>query len=99
MVKRRGYRVELGEIESVLYQHSALTQVAAVAVPDENQGVRVEAFVVAERAAPSIVELKVFCSENLPGYMVPDGFQFLEELPTTSTGKTDYQGLLSSLRG
>jgi acyl-CoA synthetase (AMP-forming)/AMP-acid ligase II len=41
----------------------------------------------------SIIELKKFCSENLPLYMVPDIFCSLESLPKTSTDKIDYQKL------
>jgi acyl-coenzyme A synthetase/AMP-(fatty) acid ligase len=34
--------------------------------------------------------MKRFCAENLPLYMVPDRFKFLDELPKTSTDKIDY---------
>jgi acyl-coenzyme A synthetase/AMP-(fatty) acid ligase len=34
MVKKRGYRVELGEIEACLYRHPEIAEAAAVAVPD-----------------------------------------------------------------
>ena len=40
MVKTRGYRVELGEIESALYAHPAVREAAAVAVPDDLLGNR-----------------------------------------------------------
>jgi acyl-CoA synthetase (AMP-forming)/AMP-acid ligase II len=43
----------------------------------------------------STIELKKFCSENLPLYMVPDRFCGLESLPKTSTDKIDYQKLKS----
>jgi amino acid adenylation domain-containing protein len=94
MVKRRGYRIELGEIEKGLYQHASLEEVGVVAVGDEN-GVRIVAYLAARDAArrPSIVELKMFCARQLPSYMSPDVFQFLESLPRTSTDKVDYQSL------
>ena len=38
MVKRRGYRVELGEIEAALYRHPAIKEAAVVAMPDEERG-------------------------------------------------------------
>ena len=34
MVKRRGYRVELGEIEAGLYRHPAVKEAAVIALPD-----------------------------------------------------------------
>jgi len=94
MVKRRGYRVELGEIEAGLYQHALIKEAAVVAVPDEETGVKIKAFLScrAERH-PSLIELKRFCADNLPVYMIPDQFVWCEMLPKTSTDKTDYQRL------
>ena len=42
-----------------------------------------------------MIELKQFCSERLPRYMIPDVFGFLTALPRTSTDKIDYQALLA----
>jgi amino acid adenylation domain-containing protein len=94
MVKRRGYRVELGEIESALYRHAAIKEAAVIAKPDEELGVRITAFLSAhEGKRPSLIELKRFCTEHLPLYMVPDAFSWHDALPKTSTDKTDYQRL------
>ena len=94
MVKKRGYRVELGEIESGLYRHAAIKEAAVLAVPDEESGVRIRAFLSArDGKRPSLIELKRFCSENLPLYMIPDQFVWCEALPKTSTDKVDYQRL------
>jgi amino acid adenylation domain-containing protein len=94
MVKRRGYRVELGEIEAALYRHPEVKEAAAVAFTDDADGVRIKAFLSCRGTKPpSLIELKRFCSEHLPLYMVPDLFAFSESLPKTSTGKTDYQRL------
>jgi amino acid adenylation domain-containing protein len=93
MIKKRGYRIELGEIEVALYRHPAITEAAVVAFPDDD-GVPIKAFTVTHNGSKlSIIELKKFCSENLPLYMVPDLFCSLESLPKTSTGKIDYQKL------
>ncbi|MGQ0636834.1 MAG: amino acid adenylation domain-containing protein [Planctomycetaceae bacterium] len=94
MVKKRGYRIELGEIEAALYRHPGIKEAAVVALTDEDAGVRIKAFVSARDGGKlSIIELKKFCSENLPLYMVPDLFRSLDALPKTSTDKTDYQRL------
>ena len=94
MVKRRGYRVELGEIESALYKHSAITEAAAVALADDDSGVHIKVFYTWKgEKKPSIIALKQFCSQNLPGYMIPDSFSLQETLPKTSTDKIDYQNL------
>jgi amino acid adenylation domain-containing protein len=94
MVKRRGYRVELGEIEAALYRHAAIKEAAVVAKPDEELGVKLTAFLSCrEPKRPSLIELKRFCAEHLPLYMIPDAFSWHEALPKTSTDKTDYQRL------
>lgn len=94
MVKRRGYRVELGEIEAGLYRHRQIKEAAVVAAANEESGVQITAFLSAhESQRPSLIELKRFCSENLPLYMVPDRFVWLAGLPKTSTDKIDYQQL------
>lgn len=94
MVKRRGYRVELGEIEAGLYKHPQLKEVAVVSTPDEEAGVKITAFLAAkENKRLSLIELKRFCADNLPLYMIPDRFTWYEALPKTSTDKIDYQRL------
>lgn len=94
MVKKRGYRIELGEIETALYRHPAIKEAAVISLSDEQSGVRIKAFLSCrEGQRPSIVEMKSFCAENLPIYMVPDLFAFRPALPKTSTDKIDYQRL------
>ena len=94
MVKRRGYRVELGEIEARLYSHPNVKEAAVVALPDEEGATQIKAHLVwAADRAPSLIELKRFCAERLPLYMVPDVFSFHDGLPKTSTDKVDYQRL------
>lgn len=97
MVKRRGYRVELGEIEVALLKHPDMREAAVVAVPDVESGVRIAAFVSCppERRL-TIIALKTFCAQNLPPYMIPDTFSVVDALPRTSTDKTDYQALKAS---
>jgi amino acid adenylation domain-containing protein len=97
MVKRRGYRIELAEIERGLYQHPRVREAAVVSIPDPSSGVRILAFIVAaDGEKPSIIEMKTFCGQVLVAYMNPDRFVFLEALPRTSTNKVDYQALIRS---
>ena len=94
MVKRRGYRVELGEIEVGLLKHPDIREGAVVAVADAESGVRVHAFVSCQQGKTlSRIQLKTLSSQNLPPYMIPDAFTVLEALPRTSTDKIDYQSL------
>jgi amino acid adenylation domain-containing protein len=95
MVKRRGYRVELGEIEVGLLKHPDVREAAVVAVPDAAAGVRVAAFISTGGKPMTIIQLKTFSSKQLPPYMVPDTFMVLDALPRTSTDKVDLQALKS----
>jgi acyl-coenzyme A synthetase/AMP-(fatty) acid ligase len=99
MVKKRGYRVELGEIESCLTLHPEIREAAVVALPHEELGLLLLAHLGTEDGKRlSTVRLKQFCSQHLPVYMVPDQFVFHAALPKTSTGKTDYQNLTALAR-
>lgn len=98
MVKRRGYRIELGEIERALYLHPRLREVAVVAMPDADAGVKIYAFVSCQDGPrPSIIDLKMHCGSTLPAYMSPDTFVVEAKLPRTSTDKVDYQALRGQL--
>lgn len=100
MVKRHGYRIELGEIEAGLGRHPAVASAAVVARPDEASGVVIHAFLkLRGPQRPSIVDLKRFCMQELPQYMSPDRFAFVDAIPQTSTHKTDYQALLAMAGG
>jgi amino acid adenylation domain-containing protein len=90
MVKSRGYRVELGEIETAIYAHSAVKEAVVVAIPDEIVGSRLKAFVVpAEGNGVTVQDIEAHCRHQLPRYMVPESIEFLAALPKTSTGKVD----------
>jgi amino acid adenylation domain-containing protein len=94
MVKKRGYRVELGEIEAGLYKHPDVKEAGVIALSNDENGVQIKAFVSFKNGQnPSRIELKRFCAENLPNYMIPDFFTFMDSLPKTSTDKLDYQKL------
>jgi len=94
MVKVRGYRVELGEVEAALYRHPAVWEAAVLPVPDELFGSRLRAVVAADEGGEltrdSVLD---HCRQWLPGYMVPDIVEILPALPRTSTGKVDRAGL------
>jgi amino acid adenylation domain-containing protein len=94
MVKTRGYRVELGEVETALYAHPAVREAVVLPVPDELLGNRLRAVICADSLTRE--EVLGHCRRRLPGYMVPDVVEFRAALPRTSTGKIDRAGLLST---
>ncbi|HEV8169089.1 MAG TPA: amino acid adenylation domain-containing protein, partial [Pyrinomonadaceae bacterium] len=92
-VKVRGYRIETGEIESILTQHPAVLQ-SVVMVREAAAGdARLAAYVIADEALPSEAELRGFVSERLPGYMVPSTFMLMEAFPLTPNAKVDRKAL------
>ena len=94
MVKVRGYRVELGEVEATLHRHPAIREAAVLPVPDELLGSRLRAVVTADSSSNLTRESVLdHCRRWLPSYMVPDIIEFREALPRTSTGKIDRVGL------
>ncbi len=94
MVKIRGYRVELGEVEATLYRHPAVREAAVVPVPDALLGSRLRAVVTADGGSNLTRENVLdHCRRWLPSYMVPDIVELRDGLPRTSTGKVDRAGL------
>jgi amino acid adenylation domain-containing protein len=93
-VKVRGFRVELGEIETVLKEHPRVREAIVVAREDRPDDTRLVAYLLAsERSSPSINELRSFLADKLPEYMVPSAFVALEAFPLTPNGKVDRRAL------
>ncbi|HTZ36845.1 MAG TPA: amino acid adenylation domain-containing protein [Stellaceae bacterium] len=95
-VKVRGHRVELLALEAVLNAHPAVGEAAALALPDDS-GSRLAAFLVPRRRSVAESEIRNFIAERLPPYYQPATFEWLPELPRTTTGKCDRAILLSSI--
>jgi amino acid adenylation domain-containing protein len=93
-VKVRGFRVELGEIESALAARPGVAE-AVVAAREESPGnARLVAYLVAEPGAElSVPDLRAALKAELPGYMVPAAFAVLDAFPLTRSGKVDRRSL------
>jgi amino acid adenylation domain-containing protein len=93
-VKVRGFRVELGEIESVLARHPAVSQAVAAVHEDGGSLRRLVAYVVHHTPeAPTASEYRKFLRQELPDYMIPSLFVTLERMPLTPNGKVDRRAL------
>jgi amino acid adenylation domain-containing protein len=93
-LKVRGFRIEPGEIESVLGRHPGVRETAVIARKDKSGSNRLLAYVVLNMA-PAITtnELRNFLTQRLPDYMVPSAFVVLDSLPLTPSGKVDRRAL------
>lgn len=92
LIKVRGYRVSLLEIETALAACRGVAQ--AVVLPPAPQA-GLEAHVLAADGADlDTAALRQVLAERLPAYMVPDRIVAHAELPLTSTGKIDRRLLL-----
>jgi amino acid adenylation domain-containing protein len=89
-VKIRGFRIELGEIETVLVQHPAVRETAVVQREDRIGDKRLVAYIVpSQNHSSTPIELRAFLKAQLPDYMIPSAFIFLDSLPLTPNGKLD----------
>ena len=94
MVKIRGHRVELGEIEHALESHEAVRE--AIAAVREIEG---DKFLVAyllgepDHTPPSLLKVKRLLSQKVPRYMIVDRIFHFDEFPRTRNGKVDRRRL------
>ncbi|MFJ2264726.1 amino acid adenylation domain-containing protein [Streptomyces sp. NPDC087844] len=94
-VKVRGYRIEPGEIETVLASHDRI-RAAVVAARGDGESRRLVAYLVPTdlaAGAPSVGDLRAYLGERLPDFMIPSVFVELAALPLTPNGKVDRAAL------
>lgn len=88
VIIRGGHNVHAGDVESVLYQHPAVLEAAAVGVPHEVLGEDIAAVVALnEGASATGEEIEAFCRERLADYKAPRRVVFVDALPRNATGK------------
>ncbi len=94
MIKSRGYRIEIGEIETVLRNHPEIKNAVVIPIPDPLIGNRIS--VIIAPLTPGKIrkdDVLNYCSRHLPRYMMPELIEFRDSLPATSSGKIDRQRL------
>ena len=93
--KRGGMNVYPAEVEGVLLEHEAVSEVAVVGVEDRLLGQVGVAFIVPNGTGPiDPAQLLAFCGQHLAPYKVPAEVRVLTELPRTPTGKVQKYKLL-----
>lgn len=91
-VKVRGYRVELGEIEHVILQQPGVEQAAVKQWPLSEGETRLVAYCCGVMKE-GCIQVQAALQHQLPHYMQPDQWVWLEKLPLTASGKIDYAAL------
>ncbi len=97
-VKLRGYRVELGEIESVIDQHATVQQSVVIAREDTPGVVQLVGYVLTDGAFDESALRKQMLA-SLPDYMVPRHFVTLDAFPLTPNKKVDRRALPAPVLG
>ncbi|WP_018219206.1 AMP-binding protein [Salinispora pacifica] len=95
LVKVRGNRVELGEVERRVREFPGVAGAAALMLPQEGRDPVLATFVVLDPGVTGVeeMELGAFCLEALPDFMVPQQVRVLDELPVNANGKVDRRAL------
>jgi amino acid adenylation domain-containing protein len=96
MVKTRGHRVELDEVEAALAAHADVLEAAAFVVPDDLGSKAILAAVkVRDMASAEVGCLLQHARTKLPGYAVPQELFAMTEFPRTSSGKIDRKEIIN----
>ncbi|HEX8559671.1 MAG TPA: non-ribosomal peptide synthetase [Pyrinomonadaceae bacterium] len=93
MVKVRGYRVELSEVESALNALPGVKEAAVVPHASTPEEVELVAYVVSSEPNPDGRGVRRRLAEVLPEPMLPSSLVFVGSLPRTSNGKVDRRAL------
>jgi fatty-acyl-CoA synthase len=89
MIVRGGENIYPREIEEVLFAHPSVSHAEVIGLQDEYWGERVAAVVRRDPDGPDVTaeELYAYCRENLASFKAPREWFFVEEFPSTPSGK------------
>lgn len=88
LVKVRGFRVELEEVQGALTQLAQIKQ--AIVLSRKKAGIGyLQAYVVPSETDVDVAEVKTQLAKTLPDYMVPGHIMVLDALPLNSNGKVE----------
>jgi fatty-acyl-CoA synthase len=88
LVKSGGEWISSVDLENALTGHPAVAEAAVIAVPDPKWGERPLAVVVLKPGRTATQdELRAHLAPKFAKFWLPDAFEFVEEIPRTSTGK------------
>jgi fatty-acyl-CoA synthase len=105
VVRSGGEWVSSLDLESIMSQHEAVAESAAIGVPDEKWGKRLMIVVLKPDARGEVDETafkahmeKAAEAGKLPRYAIPDRYLLVDEIPKTSVGKLDKKRMRKEYR-
>jgi len=91
VIKSSGYRIGPSEIEAKIMEHACVASCAVIGVPDPQRGQAIKAFIkLLPGFSPSenlVEEIRTHVKTRLAAHEAPREFEFLDEFPSTVTGK------------
>jgi 2,3-dihydroxybenzoate-AMP ligase len=99
MINRGGEKISAEEVENLIYQLQAVSQVAAVAMPDVVLGEKVCVYVVTRPgAAITLEEIRdAMHAHGVARFKLPERLEVVDELPLTKVGKVDKKALRADI--
>jgi long-chain acyl-CoA synthetase len=97
MIVTSGYNVYPVQIETVINSHPAVKTSCVIGVPDPMRGSRVKAYVILNEGHEADdamrEEIADFVKSRVSAFTRPREYEYVDSLPTTKLGKTDYREL------
>ncbi|GAA6615987.1 amino acid adenylation domain-containing protein [Scytonema sp. NUACC26] len=91
-IKLRGFRVEIGEIESCIREVNGVQEAVVTLYTTKAGSQMLVAYIVGDRSLEES-DIKTFLAHQLPEFMIPSLFITLEALPLSPNGKLDRKNL------
>ena len=102
VIKSGGEWISSQELENAIMAHDDVSEAAVIGVPHERWSERPVAMVVTPEGTDReqlTDELKEMLLEEYPKWWLPDGFEFIDEIPKTATGKFSKKDLRELYEG
>jgi len=87
-IKHMGYRIELEEIECALIKIQDVKECAVIHTVSRNNMSKLVAYVATDVKMEDFL-VRQELRKYLPGYMIPNRFEYVDELPKNANGKVD----------
>ena len=97
-IKTRGYRVELGAVESTLISHNDVLEAIVYPITHSDETVSISAaIIVSTNSNFDEKEILSYMKKKLPSYAIPIEIKLMEDFPRTGSGKTNRPALIDQL--